>query len=197
MLNLVSGPSIEPVSLDEAKAWLRVTHDDENSLIEDLIAAARARVEHATGLALITQQFEEILDGWPSHRLSGFGRAFALARGPVQNVETVSILNRDGGVTLWDSNEYRFEPGVSGRLVAVYPHTLPRPEVPVAGVELSFTAGYGGSVGDVPEPLREAVLNLVGDAYGNVEPAESAGRGREGLSERVYSLIAPYRRVTL
>ena len=42
----------EPVTLTEAKLFLRVTHDAEDDLIETLIAAAKGRVEQATGLTL-------------------------------------------------------------------------------------------------------------------------------------------------
>ncbi len=41
-----------PVSLDEARLFLRVTHTDEDGLISTLIDAAQARIEAATGLSL-------------------------------------------------------------------------------------------------------------------------------------------------
>lgn len=45
---------IEPVTLNIAKAWLRVTHDDEDLLITGLITAARQRCE-----ALVNKSFVE------------------------------------------------------------------------------------------------------------------------------------------
>lgn len=42
----------DPVSLSEAKLFLRVSHEDEDALIATLIAAAKDRLETALGIEL-------------------------------------------------------------------------------------------------------------------------------------------------
>lgn len=39
---LLTGPAIEPISVEETKIFLRVEHDDEDQLIAALIAGARS-----------------------------------------------------------------------------------------------------------------------------------------------------------
>ena len=44
-LKLVTAPAMEPMSLDEAKTYLRVEHNDEDEFIAGLIVAARQAAE--------------------------------------------------------------------------------------------------------------------------------------------------------
>ncbi|MCR9128836.1 MAG: hypothetical protein NXI12_04885 [Alphaproteobacteria bacterium] len=196
-LSLTAPPAAEPVSLSDAKAWLRAGHAEEDSLIGELLASARARVESETGLALITQSWRWTLDAWPSRRLSACGQAVSLPVRPLISVQAVRTYDAEGASTAIDPAEYRAEPGEPGRLIAVLPFNLPQPERAAGGIEVDFTAGFGGTGDDVPAPLREAILRLVADAYSNVERAESARRGEGGLPDAVDALLRPWRRVRL
>src|ERR1051326_5268188 len=61
-----SPPSSEPITLDEAKLFCRVTSDAENSLFEDLwIPAAREAAEIDTERALAQGTFIQVLDSFP------------------------------------------------------------------------------------------------------------------------------------
>ncbi len=196
-LILAAPPAAEPVSLSDAKAWLRAGHGDEDQLIGDLITSARARVEFETGLALITQSWRWTLDAWPARRLSACGQAVSLPVRPLISVEALRTIEPGGAVTVHDPAEYRVEPGEPGRLIAVMPFALPRPERAAGGIEIDFTAGYGAAGDEVPAPLREAVLRLVAQGYSNVERAESARRGEARLPEGVAGLLRPWRRARL
>jgi uncharacterized phiE125 gp8 family phage protein len=196
-LTLTAPPAVEPVSLSDAKAWLRAGHGDEDQLIGDLITSARARIESETGLALITQSWRWALDAWPARRLSACGQAVSLPIRPLISVEAVRTFAADGAALVHDPAEYRVEPGEPGRLIAILPFTLPRPERAAGGIEIDFTAGFGPAGEDVPAPLREAILRLVADAYSNVERAESAQRGSGGLPDGVEALLRPWRRARL
>lgn len=196
-LILTAPPVGEPVSVSDAKTWLRVSHFDEDTLISDLITSARERIEHHTGLALIAQSWRETLDDWPRHRLDAGGQAVRLARRPVVSVESVSTLGAQGQWVVWAPSEYRVELGEPGRLIATLPFSLPQLAHCAGGLQIDFTAGFGPSGQDVPAALREAILRMVGAAYANVERAESAQRGREDLPEGVEALLRPWRRARL
>ena len=62
---LISEPEEEPLSLADAKLFLRVEHDAEDALITNLVRAARRHVETQTGRRLVTQIWRLVLDAWP------------------------------------------------------------------------------------------------------------------------------------
>ncbi len=65
---LITGPALEPVSLDDAKAHLRLDTDDDDTLVMTIITAARLHVEAATRRVLIEQSWRVYLDAWPRTR---------------------------------------------------------------------------------------------------------------------------------
>ena len=68
-------PAAEPVTLAEAKAYLRLQHDSEDALLAGLVRAAREEVERATGIALIDQHWRMTLDDWPDSAIVAIARS--------------------------------------------------------------------------------------------------------------------------
>lgn len=190
-LVLTSPPAVEPVSLSEAKAHLRVDGTDEDALITALILAARRHVETWLARALITQSWRLVLDAWPD--LS----TVDLPLSPLQSVEAVETYDADDVATPLAASAY-FVDTLSDppRLVRISADAWPTPGRPANGVEIRFTAGYGAAASNVPQPLRQALHLLIAHWFERREPVPADGMGTS-VPFSVASLLAPYRRVRL
>jgi len=176
-LQLTFPPAQEPVSLAEAKAWLRVeSGDDEDALIAALIPAARARAEWHTGRAFVTQ-------GWTLW-LDGFQGCIELPLPPLQAVTAVTLHAPDGAATPLDTGDY----AVSGQhlLLTPPPFALRARD----GIAIAFTAGYGDAA-DVPAPICQAILQIVASLY------EHRGGDAAPTPDGALALLAPYRTLKL
>jgi uncharacterized phiE125 gp8 family phage protein len=189
-LVLTAAAGVEPISLAQAKAQLRVDTSDEDALIGSLIATARSYVERTLGLALITQGWSYYLDHWPR---SG---VIALPIRPVQTVTAVKVHDASGGVTTLDESAYAVDAlSQPGRLsvMAAMPPVAARQ---LNAFEIDFTAGYGDEAENVPEPIRQALLLLVAHWFERREPV-AFNEGPQEIPMSVAALLAPYRRYAL
>ena len=178
-----SPPLTEPLSLPEAKAHLRVTHADDDAYISTLIKTARQSIEARTGLALISQGWSVFLDDWPDHGV------IELPLAPVLDVADIKVYGEDDTPSLIDPSHY-YEDKVSrpARIILRGSRNWVKPGRAANGIEILLTIGFVS----VPEPLREAVLQLVGHWYET--------RGDEAAEEKplhVAQLIQPYREMRL
>ena len=190
-LVLTSGPAIEPVTLAEAKAHLRVDGTVEDTLIGSLIVTSRLHVEAALGLALITQSWSYFIDAWPS------GRALALPLRPVQSVTAVRLYAADESLETVPADHYLLDGvGVPARLVRKANIAWAKPRRIANGIEIAFVAGYGSAVTDVPAPIRQAILLLIAHWYEHREPVE-IGTAEVSVPTMVSDLLQPYRPVRL
>ncbi len=187
---LITGPALEPVSLTDVKAHLRLDTDDEDALLTAALVSARVHVEVATRRLLIEQTWRIYLDAWPRKRI------VRLPVAPVISVDSVTVYDADGTPQVVDPDDYDADViAIPARLVMAItaPVTVGRT---VNGIEIDVTAGYGPSSVDVPGPLRQAILMLVAHWY------EHRGAVGHDLAVLVAplgfeALIAPYRVLSL
>ena len=185
---LLSAPLVEPVTLDEAKATLRVEHDDDDDVIAALIAGARVHVEAQTRRALITQSWRLSRDSWPED-----GRLKVLPA-PLQALTAARVYDEGGGTRDVDAQAFVLD--LAASILAFAPWALPMPGRSVAGIELDVTVGYGDDASDVPEPLRQAIRLLVAHWYEN-RGLVANGAASAPLPQTVAALLAPYRMLAL
>src|SRR5690606_35870760 len=162
----LSGPIVEPISLAEAKAHLRVDTSAEDTLIQSLIMASRLHIEAALDLALITQSWRIRRDAWPT------SRALMLPLRPVQSLISVNAYGDDESADAIDSDSFILDGYANpARLVWRGVGTAPKASLAAAnGIEIDIVAGFGDEPSDVPQSIRHALLLLVAHWYENREP---------------------------
>ena len=158
-LILTAPPAVEPLSLAEAKAHLRVTHGDDDAIISTLIVSARRRVEARTGLRLVTQGWSQFLDFWPA------GGMVDLDVNPVSAVSDVIIYGDTDTASTIDAAHYFLDATSNPARVVFRQGRNPSPPGRRAkGIEVRLTAGFGLAAA-VPVDLKQAILLLVADAF--------------------------------
>jgi uncharacterized phiE125 gp8 family phage protein len=119
---LLTPPAVEPLTLDEAKAYLRVEHNDEDESIAALITAARLQVEAQTRRALITQCWRLSLDAWPE---SG---VVSVRPAPLQSLIAARVYDPEN--VAHDVDTQAFVPDTVNSALVFAPWNVPQPGRP-------------------------------------------------------------------
>lgn len=184
---LLAGPAVEPVTLEETKAHLRVEFTDDDALMAGLIKAARECTESATNRKLITQRWRVFEDKIPSPP------EFALPFAPAQSVDWVRLWDSANNGSVLASTAYSTD--TIGEPARVFLKDIPVVTLrQYNAVEIAFTCGYGATATTVPEPIKQAVKLLAAHWYENrIATAEASQQKFEELPLGVQYLLAPYR----
>lgn len=187
---LLTAPAVEPVTLAQAKAYLRVEHSDDDSVIAALIAGARVHVEAQTRRALITQTWRLLRDCWPAD-----GR-FPVVPVPLRAVVAARVYDANGTAHAIDLQAFSIDKAAAPALIALAEWSLPAPGRPVAGIEIDVEVGYGDAPADVPAALCQAIKLLVAHWYEN-RGLIAVGHNVAVLPATIAAMIAPYRVLSL
>jgi len=180
---VVTPPAAEALMLGEVKAHLRIDGNDEDELLQSLVAVAREHLERTTGLVLIGRTMRLYLDFWPA---SG---AIEIAHGPVRAVAEIRIYDDRGVETVVDLSGHVLDE--AARPARLWLRSRPSPRQAMNGIEIDFTAGFGDTGADVPDTLKRAMLTHIALMYefrGAVAPGQQPAAIPEGYDR----LIAPF-----
>ena len=171
-MNLVlnTGPTVEPITLDEAKAQLRVVEaaTEEDTYIERLIRAARDECEKRSLHALLTQTWELYLDEFPGESY------IELPKPPLSSITSITYTTEDGNpdspTTLATSVYYADTNRIPGRVVLKPDQEWPSDSLyPSGAVCITFVCGYTAAK-DIPEAARQWMFLQISDWFENREP---------------------------
>jgi uncharacterized phiE125 gp8 family phage protein len=178
-LSTLVPPAGEPVSLALGKAFLRVGYDSDDELIASMLVASRAHIELKTGLRLMQRTYEWSLAGCDFVEALSDGLDFQIS----PFVELVSVVS--GGEEM--TSRFEVRGGVRPKLYLKRGQIAPS----ISGaVYIRFSAGFGNDASDVPDDLKQAILMLTKQAYGQ-------DTQNNDLKSLVDDLIAPWRRVSV
>lgn len=192
-LSLVTAPTVEPLTLTEAKLQCRAPLDvpDEDALISDLIRTAREYVETATHRALLTQTWDWKLDAFPAD-----GCAMALPMANVTAVSSITYTATDGTSTAYTTFATDLPVGpkaARGRILPNYSTYYPLTRDVMNAVTVRFVAGYGSSAATVPNGIKQAMKLLVGHWYYSREAVVvGVGIGSVEVPKTVDALLMQY-----
>jgi len=183
-LRLVTPASATIVSLAEAKAHLRVFHDDEDTYINGLIAAAQdwlAGEKNWLGRSVCEQDWELTLSAFPVGKIS-------LPKPPLVAVTAV-LYTPPGGSEVHLATYREFDAGVAdgGYILPAIGEAWPTTSGEPNSVRIQFTAGFE----TVPASIKNAALLLIGHWF---EHREAAAETKiTDLPMAVDALLMPYR----
>ncbi len=176
--------SINPLTLgsdmlDEAKAYLRLEHDDEDAPLGAIILAAIGHAEGFTGLTLIRRAVRQILSASPQWQ--------RLSATPVSAVSSVTGIPAEGATFVLANTAYHIDTDNNGdgHIRVTVPGAAGR-------VEILYQSGLAADWSTLPEGLRLGILRLVGHLYANRD-----GRDDNGPPAAVAALLRPWRRMRL
>jgi uncharacterized phiE125 gp8 family phage protein len=181
-LRLVAPPVDEPITLEEAKAHLRVEHDEEDSQIQAWITSARMAAENDTKRVYVTQTWELVLNDLPQGGLIKIPPPVT----PVQEILSIKVGGTEESLENFAIDIF------NAQIVPKAGYALPKSNSPVSSIVVTFKAGFGEPE-SVPAPLKSAILLRVGHLYLHREAV-----GASNLSEvpmAVKHLELPYRDV--
>ena len=185
---LTTAPTVEPISLSEAKDYAKVEYNDDDQLIDSLITSARLYVENFIRRPLNTQTITMAID-WC------FPEVIPLPMNPVQSITAASFtyVNSDGDVTQVPTATYTTDTLDPARIYLAYNQVWPTVRMQRKTISVVFVAGYGDAGTSIPEPIRTAIKMMVTYHYETRQPhMMGIGATMVTMPKTVETLLLPY-----
>jgi len=151
MATVITPPTSEPITIDEARLHLRVDHCDEDELINTLITAAREQAEHIIGRAIMPQTLEL--------ELSSFSGDITLEHPPIVSVESIKYLDATVAEITLLAGDYVLTNGYI-KPVTAWPSG--------SAVKVRYVAGYADAE-SVPAGIKAWIKLAIGTWYAKRE----------------------------
>lgn len=160
-------PAVEPVTLAEAKAHLRVDISDDDALISAIVKAAREFCEEYLDRTLVHTRWTMRADGFPHNGMEDV----ELPRPPMAQAGTTTTVvltytMETGATATYSTASYRVDRHATpGAVKTPYGQAWPSHLIDDNSISVTWWGGYGADGTSVPAAIRSAVLMLVASLY--------------------------------
>jgi uncharacterized phiE125 gp8 family phage protein len=183
-----------PITVDEALDHLRLSRtdvtDNEWEEIERMIAAATGFAESFCRRRFTPATLVEYFDRFPYSTAA----ALHLPNGIVSSVDSVTYFTVLNAPAVWAPENYRvWSPKGRSYLLPAVGGSWPKDSTVAPGhIEVTYTVGSGDSV---PDPVRSAILLVVGSLYEYREDGviDNAGLALVRAPMSARDLLSPYK----
>ncbi len=160
---LLIDAAIEPLELSYVKDFLRITGNDDDALISNLIVVSRQYGERFTGRDFINKTWKTYLD-----RFNYCNNSVVIAKSKLQSITSIQYFKDDILTTIDPSVYYNTDD-------AEYSIVLPKRnkswpddvDARKQSIEIVFVSGYGPTATDVPQGIKQAMLAHIASMYEN------------------------------
>ena len=167
-------PVSEPITLAQAKNYLKVDFDDDNDLITSLIASARVRLEKYAGVAMSARTLQVV---------AYVDEFIELPYAPLNNITKVEY---------WDNGTW-VEMSVGDYYVL---GTTYKKIYMVANNRMEYRFTYTCGYTTIPQPMITALYKLIADLYDYRESSVEDSKPNSNVTS-AYELIKPYKRISI
>jgi uncharacterized phiE125 gp8 family phage protein len=210
-LFLLTAPTVEPITLAQAKDHLRQDTDDEDDLISSLITAARRWAEAYTRRAFITQTWRLSFDAAdvPASVSSDpvavalqiqpvAGSIITLPRPPLIDVMGITSYSTANVAATVAPATYLVDPySTPGRVCLNDGQTWPTGLRAIDSLVVEYTAGYGATAAAVPYDIKAAIKRLVNTIYEQREDFVVGQTISRDVPSDAKTMLDPYRIIRL
>ena len=181
-----TGPDGEPVTLAEAKAFMRVENTVDDDLIEGLLDATLGEGEDYTNRAFITRTITGFFSGLAVSDFEAYPFV-QIRRAPLASIISVKVTLND---TLEDVDSDDYQLKESSEFSRVLFTSTPNCDDIPYPLQIQITAGYGVAA-NVPERLKTAMKQHALFLYEN--RGDVAPDGKIPMPLEVQAMYSKYR----
>lgn len=167
-------PVSEPITLAQAKNYLKVDFDDDNDLITSLIASARVRLEKYAGIAMSPRTLQVV---------AYVDEFIELPYAPLNNITKVEYWDNSNWVEM-SLGDYYILGTTYKKLYMVANNRME--------YRFTYTCGYT----TIPQPMITALYKLIADLYDYRESSVEDSNPNSNITS-AYELIKPYKRISI